>query len=156
MLPMLQKEIVDKHKWATEEELLDYFAIGQSTPGIIAVNTATFVGYKKKGIPGSIAATLGIICPSLIIISLLALIFSEFAGEEYFEKAFSGIRIAVVALIIQAVVRIGKKAVINKTGIVLSLLAFVCGAFLNISPLPVIAVAIITGIIVSRIRRGGK
>ena len=78
MLPMIQKEIVEKNKWATEEEVLDYYAIGQCTPGIIAINTATFIGFKRKGIPGSIAATAGMVFPSLVIISTIAMFLQNF------------------------------------------------------------------------------
>ena len=78
MLPMLEREIVAKHKWATQEEILDYFAIGQCTPGIIAVNTATFVGYKQKGIIGGIVATLGVVSPSIVIIMVIAAVLTNF------------------------------------------------------------------------------
>lgn len=146
MLPMLYKEVVDRHRWATEEELLDYFAIGQSTPGIIAINTATFIGFRQKGISGAIAATIGMVIPSFVIITLIAALFSQISGNIYFQKAFQGIRITVVALIIQAVYRIGKKGVKGVFGILLAALAFGVTVFLNVSPIFVIAGAIVLGI----------
>ena len=79
MLPIIQKEVVEKRKWATEQEVADYYAIGQCTPGVIAVNTATFIGYKNKGILGGIVATLGVVFPSIIIISIIAMFISNFA-----------------------------------------------------------------------------
>ena len=98
MLPMLQKEVVENNKWATEKELLDYYAVGQATPGIIAVNTATFVGYKQKGIIGAAIATWGVVFPSLVIIMTIAGFIDNFSDLNIVEHAFSGIRIAVCVL----------------------------------------------------------
>ena len=95
MLPILQREVVEKKGWATEEELVDYFAIGQCTPGIIAVNTATFIGQKNKGVLGGIISTLGLVFPSLIIISLLAGVIYAFSHLVWVQHAFGGIRICV-------------------------------------------------------------
>ena len=89
MLPMLQREVVEKYKWATNDELIDYYAIGQCTPGIIAVNVATFIGYKNKGIPGAIFATLGVVTPSMIIIGLIAALVSNFRDYEVVQWAFA-------------------------------------------------------------------
>lgn len=114
MLPMLQKEIIEKKKWSTESELMDYFAIGQVTPGIIAINTATFVGYKIKGIIGAIFATLGMITPSIIIISIIAAFIKNFAHMQSVQHAFNGIRACVCILILDAVLTLSKKSVINK------------------------------------------
>ena len=108
MLPILQREIVDNKGWATEEELVDYFAIGQCTPGVIAVNTATFIGRKVKGIPGAIVATLSIVLPSLIIISALAGVIEAFSHIAWVQHAFGGIRICVSVLIGNAVVKLLK------------------------------------------------
>ena len=87
MLPMIQREVIEKHHWATEDEIMDYYAIGQCTPGIIAVNTATFVGYYQKGIPGGIMATLGVVSPSVLIIGLIASLISNFAELEAVQHA---------------------------------------------------------------------
>ena len=111
MLPMLERELVTKHNFVTTEEILDYFAVGQCTPGVIAVNTATFIGYKRKGIIGGIFTTLGVITPSLIIISLLATVLQALAGNSIVENAFAGISVAVSALIVQAVIKMTKSGI---------------------------------------------
>lgn len=113
MLPMMQSELIDKKHWITEEELLDYYAVGQSTPGIIAVNVATFVGYKKAGVTGGIVATLGIISPSLIIITALAGVIQSIDQYPNVQKAMSGINVAVCALITDATLNFIKKGVKN-------------------------------------------
>ena len=113
MLPIIQKEVVEKRKWATEQEVADYYAIGQCTPGVIAVNTATFIGYKNKGILGGIVATLGVVFPSIIIISIIAMFISNFADLEVVKYAFSGIRVCVCVLIINAVIKLGKTSIID-------------------------------------------
>ena len=114
MLPILQREVVDKRGWCTEDELADYFAIGQCTPGVIAVNTATFVGSKRKGIPGGIVATLGMVFPSVVIITLIAAFLRNFAHIPAVGHAFVGVRAAVVALIASSVLKLAKTTV--KTG----------------------------------------
>ena len=105
MLPILQRDIVKKHGWATDEELMDYFAIGQCTPGIIAVNTATFIGYKQKGVLGGIFATLGVIFPSIVIISVIAAFITNYADLPVVRYAFNGIRVCVCILILNAVLK---------------------------------------------------
>ena len=152
MLPMLQRVIVEKNKWATEEELLNYFAVGQCTPGVIAVNTATFIGYKRKGIPGAIAATLGVVSPSLLIIVLIAMVLEQAMKHPMVANAFKGIRVAVCALIASSVFGMVKKAVKDKVGIVLCILAFVIVALLGASPLYVVLGAAITGIVAGKVR----
>ncbi len=113
MLPILQREIVENKGWATEEELADYFAIGQCTPGVIAVNTATFIGRKKDGIPGGIFATLGVVFPSLVIISLLAGVITRFSELAWVKNAFAGIRVCVCVLIANAVWKLKKKSIVD-------------------------------------------
>ena len=107
MLPILERELVDNRDWVTKDELLDYYAIGQSTPGIIAVNVATFVGYKRRGVSGAIAATAGIVSPSLIIIMILATFISNFAEITWVQKALKGINVVVGALLVQSVISMG-------------------------------------------------
>lgn len=114
MLPILQREVVEKKGWATDEELTDYFAIGQCTPGIIAVNTATFIGHKYKGIFGGILATLGVVFPSLIIITIIAAFLQNFASYPVVAHALAGINAAVVALIAVSVVKLGKTTLKGK------------------------------------------
>ena len=154
MLPILQREVVDNHGWATEEELMDYFAIGQCTPGVIAVNTATFIGQKQKGILGGIAATLGVVFPSLVIISLLAGVIEAFSHIAWVQHAFGGIRVCVCVLILNAVVKLLKKAVVDiPTGIIFALVA-VGSYLLPISPVIFVLVAAVAGIILKSV--GGK
>ncbi len=111
MLPILQTELVDKRHWVTQDDLTDYFAIGQCTPGVIAVNTATFVGNKLAGIPGAIFATVGVVVPSMIIITIIAAFISNFADLQIVKSAFAGIRVCVCVLIFTSVVKLFKGAV---------------------------------------------
>ena len=113
MLPVLQREIVENNGWATDAELSDYFAMGQCTPGIIAVNTATFVGCKQRGWLGGLAATLGVVFPSVVIIGLLAAFLSGFSGHPVVEHAFAGVRACVCVLILNSVVKLWKSTVID-------------------------------------------
>lgn len=113
MLPILQREVVESKHWANEEELMDYYAVGQCTPGVIAVNTATFIGRKQAGILGGVVATLGVVFPSVLIISLLSEVISRFAQVPTVQHAFSGIRVCVCVLIFNAVYKLVKKSVKN-------------------------------------------
>lgn len=135
MLPMLTKEIVEKHKWATDEELLDYFAIGQCTPGVIAVNTATFIGYRRKGVLGAACATFGVVTPSLIIITAIAAFLSNFMEIEWLAHAFAGIRIAVCALIASSVWKLCKTNINSWLKAGVAVVAFVTVAILKLSPI---------------------
>ncbi|MBQ2957564.1 MAG: chromate transporter [Clostridia bacterium] len=138
MLPMLEREIVNKHKWSTNEELLNYFAIGQCTPGIIAVNTATFVGYKQKGIAGGIAATLGVISPSIVIIVLIAMLLENFMDILWVQHAFAGIRVAVCALIVSSVIKLAKSNLKKWWHIALAVCGFIVVALFGLSPVYVV------------------
>lgn len=152
MLPILEREVVEKKKWADKEELLDYYAVGQCTPGIIAVNTATFIGHKLKGIWGGIVATLGVVCPSFIIITIIAAFLKSFAEITYVQSAFNGIRIAVCALVISTVVKLIKSSVKDVFGIVFSITAFLLIVFVNVSPVIIVLVAIILGIAINLVK----
>lgn len=147
MLPILQEEIVNKRSWATEKEILDYYAIGQSTPGIIAVNTATFIGYKRKGIKGALVATLGLVTPSLIIISIIAKFFKQFQDYKTVKYAFNGIQVAVVSLITITVIDMFKQSVKDIYGIILFIFAFIIIAFLKLSPIIVVVLSAVVGIL---------
>ena len=147
MLPILQREVVEKKKWATEEEIMDYFAIGQCTPGLIAVNTATFIGQKTKGVLGGIFATFGVVFPSLIIISLLAGVIKAFSHIEVVQHAFAGIRICVCVLIVNAVMKLFKKAVIDVPTMCIFILIIVGSCFTNLSPIIFIILAAVIGIV---------
>lgn len=147
MLPMLQKEVVETKKWATEEELLDYYAVGQCTPGVIAVNTATFIGYKHRGIIGAIVATSGVIFPSLVIIMVLAAFLQQFASYAIVQHAFNGIRVAVCVLVLNAIIKLWKGSVIDKLCLVIVVLTFILGAVLDISPVFIVIGAAIIGLL---------
>ena len=150
MLPILQREVVEGKGWATEEELADYFAIGQCTPGIIAVNTATFIGRKYAGIPGGIAATLGVVFPSLIIISLLASVISNFAELAVVKHAFAGIRVCVCVLIFNSVLKLGKSAVKDKPTLVIALLVMAAAFLTDLSPVVFVVLSAVAGLLISR------
>lgn len=154
MLPILQREVVENKGWAREEELMDYFAIGQCTPGVIAVNTATFIGQKNKGILGGILATLGVVFPSLIIISLLAGVIEAFSHLQWVQNAFGGIRVCVCVLILNAVVKLFKKAVVDIPTLIIFILVAIGSLFLNVSPVIFVVLAAFAGLILKAL--GGK
>ncbi|MCP5515296.1 MAG: chromate transporter [Spirochaetales bacterium] len=153
MLPMLKEEVVNKRKWLTDEEILDFYAIGQATPGIIAVNTATFVGYSQKGIAGSLSATAGIVAPSIIIITLISAFFTEFREVLIIQKAFAGIRVAVSVLLLFIVAGLIKKGAKYKTGVVIILAAFAGITFFKVSPVLIVAASAAAGIASGALRR---
>ena len=152
MLSLLQRTVVEKYHWATEEELMDYYAIGQCTPGIIAINTSTFIGYKLLGLPGAIMATLGFLCPSIIIITIIAAFMQNFASLEI--VALSGIRVCVCVLILDAVIKLGKKAVVDKISVVIFLVTAVLAIFTDIPTVALIVLAGAAGYVIYA--RGGK
>ncbi|UTC78141.1 chromate transporter [Treponema sp. OMZ 799] len=125
MLPILKRDLVDSKGWVTEAEILDYFAIGQSTPGIIAVNVATFVGYKRGGLIGSVFSTSGVVFPSLIIITLIAAFVSNFNELVWVQKALRGINVAVAVLLVKAVFSFGKKTIFDLCTFLIAALSFV-------------------------------
>lgn len=152
MLPMLQREVVENKNWATQEELMDYYAIGQCTPGVIAVNTATFIGYKLKGIPGAVFATAGVVTPSVIIVSIIAMFISNFQEYEVVQYAFAGIRAAVVALIASSVIKLSKKSVVDIASFVIFLIVAVLSFVTDLSPIIFIIVAGVCGLIISIVK----
>ncbi len=155
MLPMIQKEIVEKHGWATDEEVMDYFAVGQCTPGIIAVNTATFIGYYRKGIVGSATATLGVVSPSLIIITVIAAFIQNYSDIPAVQCAFTGITAAVAVLIINAVVKLWKSGIKDITAGILFAAVLAARVIFNIPSAMVVVVVVIIGII-AQLRRDMK
>ncbi len=146
MLPILQREVVEKRGWATDEELTDYFAVGQCTPGIIAVNTATFVGQKQAGVLGGIVATLGIVAPSLVIISVLAGFINTFAELAVVKNAFAGIRVCVCVLIFNAVCKLWKGSVKSKLALAIFAVVTLGSLFFDLSPVLFVVVAAVLGI----------
>ncbi len=156
MLPMFKKELVEKHQWCTEEDILDYYAIAQCTPGVIAVNTASFIGFKKKGVLGAIFATLGVVTPSILIITVIAAFITHFADNQYVVHAFAGIRIAVCALVAVTVFGLFKKNVKDILAAILAIAAFVATYFWGVSPIIAVVVAASAGIVSSVIREKNR
>jgi chromate transporter len=134
MLPMIHREITEKRKWASDSDVIDYYAIGQMTPGIIAINTATFIGYKTAGVWGAVAATLGMVTPSLIIITALASLILKYRDNPYAQKALLGVQGAVVALIAVAIVRMGKRAFKDIVSYALGIAGFVLLFVFKVKP----------------------
>lgn len=149
MLPMLESEVVNKKHWATKDELMDYFAIGQCTPGVIAVNTATFIGYDEKKVSGAIVATAGVICPSIVIILLIASLLTNFASLAIVQHALAGIRIAVCVLIFKAVLSLFKSGVKDVFGIIVFACALLCSYTGWLSSAIIVVIAAGAGLLVS-------
>ena len=147
MLPMIQREVVEKRGWATEEEILSYYAIGQCTPGVIAVNTATFIGDSRKGVIGGFLATLGVVLPSLIIISIIAAVLNNFAEIEAVQHALAGIRVAVVVLVGFSVWKLMKSGVKGGFGWCVFVLTFLVSAIFGLSPVVIVVAAAAAGVI---------
>lgn len=156
MIPILERELVENRKWASSEELMDYYAVGQCTPGVIAVNTATFIGYKVAGPTGGVAATLGVVFPSVVIICLIAGILTNFADIPAVKSAFTAIRVCVCVLIFNAVVKLWKGAVKDKAGLVLFLIVFVLSLFFDISPVIFVLFCALAGLVLTRTGVRGK
>ncbi|MFP4661173.1 MAG: chromate transporter [Halanaerobiales bacterium] len=144
MLPLIQKEML-AHNWITLEEFLDIVAISQMTPGAIAINNATFVGYKLAGVPGIIATTIGVISPSLIIIAIVATLMKKFSDHPYVEAAWIGIRPAVVGLIMVAVISLGSEAITTYRGVIIALISILLIAKANLHPILVIIISGVLG-----------
>lgn len=151
MIPLIEEEIVNKKKWVTSEEIIDLFAVAESIPGAIAINTATFIGYKILGRKGAIVANIGVIIPSLTIITLIASVFSRFQDNPTVQAALLGIRSCVVALILLAAISVAKKAIRDKITFVVAVLAMVSIAFLDIHPIFAIIAGALIGLIIMKI-----
>ncbi|WP_425539012.1 chromate transporter [Microaceticoccus formicicus] len=153
MLPILKREVVDNHKWASEEELIDYYSIGQMTPGIIAINVSTIIGYKKRGILGAFIAAFSFLLPAFLLITLLASLIFRYSNNEYLQYAFNGIRITVCALIGHTVIKMAKIGVVDLITGLIFIASFIMIAILEISPIPVVVFAALTGMISKGVRR---
>ena len=156
MLPIIQREVAEKKGWVTEEELMDYYAIGQCTPGVIAVNTATFVGQKLAGTVGGVIATAGVVFPSMIIITLIAALVNSFSDLAYVKNAFAGVRICVCVLIANAVVKLWKKAVVDKVTLGIFLVVLAGSILLDVSPVIFVVLAGVAGALLANMRRKQK
>lgn len=156
MLPMLRREIVENKKWASEDELLDWFAIGQSTPGVISVNTATFVGYYQLGVAGAIAATIGVVFPSVVIITVLAALIQGFYDYPLVGHALAGISAAVAVLIFNTIVNLWKKGVRDIWGGVLFGAAFAAALFFDVPSVVIIISAVVLALVCEFCSRKGR
>ena len=143
MLPILRREIVQNHKWMDEETIMDYYALSQGLPGIIAVNVSVFIGYKQRKVPGAVAAALGMVSPCIVIISIIAFFLSNFQDNVYVQHALAGISVCVAALILDAVISMWKKGVKDSFGIVLCLVMLALSVFTDISILLVVTCALL-------------
>jgi len=153
MLPMFQRELVEKNEWLTEEEMTDLFSISQCLPGIIAVNTAVFVGYRQKGVPGGIAAAMGVVLPSLIVIMAVAAFLSNFADIPVVQRAFTGLRVCVSVLIINAVVNLRKHSVIDIPTVLIFIAVFLLSIYMLLPVAALVAIAGVCGIAISLLRK---
>ncbi len=151
MIPLIQKEVSENKKWITNEEILDVFAISESTPGPIAINSATFIGYKVAGFWGSFFATLGVVLPSFLIISLISLILDKFQNLKAVQYAFFGIRAGVLALIVKAFWSMAKVCPKKTISYVLAALSFIFAAILKVDVLIIIIACAIIGLVTSLI-----
>lgn len=151
MIPLMEKELINNNGWISKDELLDYYAISQCTPGVIAVNTATFVGYKTSGFLGAIISTAGVVFPSIVIICLIAGLIQNFAELEIIKKAFLGIRVAVSVLVLNAVIMLFKSGVKDFTGIIIFVLTFIFSAIFKLSPIYIIIISLLIGIVCKRL-----
>ena len=156
LLPLLQKELVEKRGWATDEELTDYYAIGQCTPGAIAVNVSTFIGYKIKGIIGGIVTTIGFVFPAFLIITIIASVLNQFADVPEVQSAFRAIRAVVFVLVLQAVVKLSKKSIIDVVTFGIALIVLLLTIFTEIPLYVYVIIAGAIGVLLGYYREGKK
>lgn len=156
MLPFFQRELVEKHHWLTDEELLDLNAVAQCTPGVIAVNTATFCGYRTRGLSGALWATLGILFPPMVIVTVISAFFWSFAENPWVQHALTGVRACVCALILNSTIKMYRKAVLDLPTFLLFLAVFLLAAFVGLSPAILVVAAGIAGLALSRVRKGER
>ena len=159
MLPILQRDIVEHNKWATDEEVMDYYAMAQCLPGIIMVNTSVFIGRHRKGTLGGVVAGFASALPSLVIITVIATFLTAFADYPIVQNAFAGIRACVVVLIANAVIKLWKSAMVDWKSIVIVFLpVFALSAFTGVSPILLVVAAALAGIIITVVsdKKGGE
>lgn len=149
MMPMMQSELIEKRKWITDEELIDYYAVGQSTPGIVAVNVATFVGYKQMGIIGGVFATLGMVTPSLVIIMILASLINSINDFPIIQKALKGINVAVAALLTSTIINFMKKTIKKFTNAIFMMISFLLVFVLKLPSFWIILFALLIGVVLT-------
>ena len=149
MMPMMQSELIEKRKWITDEELIDYYAVGQSTPGIVAVNVATFVGYKQMGIVGGIFATLGMVTPSLVLIMILASLINSINDFPIIQKALKGINVAVAALLTSTIINFMKKTIKKFTNAIFMMISFLLVFVFKLPSFWIILFALLIGVVLT-------
>ncbi|OXS76592.1 chromate transporter [Domibacillus enclensis] len=147
MIPVIQREVVEEKRWLDEEDVTDVFALSGSIPGAIAINAATFIGYRIAGIPGAAAATIGVMIPTFSIVAVLSFFYLFFSTHPKVEAAFEGIRPAVVALIVYAAWKMRRSAIVDKTTFIVAASAFVCLLFLHLHPVLVIVLGALSGVL---------
>lgn len=147
MLPIMQKEVIDNKNWIKEEELIDIYAVSQSLPGVIAINSSTFIGYKIAKKKGAVAATLGMIVPSFLVITIIAIFFTRFQDEPIVEAVFRGIRPTVVALISTAAIKIAKSAIKDKVALLIAVAVFITSIVFDIHAIIIIIAGAVIGIV---------
>jgi chromate transporter len=150
MIPVVERELIRKKGWTSMEEVMDYYTIAQITPGIIGVNLSTFVGYKRKGSPGGFLATLGFVLPGVVFILGVAVFLANFADLPVVKHAFTGIRVAVCALIVDTVIKLVKGVFKNRIAIVMYTLVFALSALWSVSPMLLVAAGGLLGLLVFR------
>ncbi|MDC7249910.1 MAG: chromate transporter [Sphaerochaetaceae bacterium] len=153
MLPFLEREVCDKRAWIKNEELLDFYALGQCTPGVIAINVATYIGYKKRGFLGAIFSSIGIIFPSIFIITIISALFINFQDNQYVISAVAGIKVVVCALIANSIYRLVKKSIIDKTTFSLFIIALICLFIFKINIYLLILLSIIAGLVIKKVKK---
>lgn len=146
MIPLIEKEIVDKQGWVDEEEIIDVFALAQSVPGAIGINASTFVGYKVAGFSGAIIATLGMVIPSFITITLIASVFTKFQDALIVQAALKGIRATVVALIGIAAVKMGKAAIKDRISLAIAIVGLILLLVFNVQAIYIIMISALMGL----------
>lgn len=156
MISLLQKEVVEKKGWFTDHDISDVVAIAETTPGPIAINMATFVGYKIKGVKGAIAATFGVVLPSFLILFLIAMAFQKYMDQKIVQKAFWGIRIAVIGLMLKAFAIISKQCPKNTVSYGIAVVVMIMVAVMKINALLIIFGVLLVGIVYGEVKAGKK
>lgn len=155
MLPILRREIVQKYKWLTEEEVMDFYAISQGLPGIIAINVSVFIGYSRQKVFGAISSALGMVSPCLLIITVIAMCLSNFQNNLYVKHALSAISVCVCALILDSVIAMWKKGVKDGFGVALFAVMILMMTFTTISPIILVILSALSGVLVKSIKEKG-
>ena len=156
MLPILRREVVETSHWLEEEDILDYYALSQGLPGIITINTGAFIGYRLRKAPGALAAALGAVTPSVIIISVIAFFLSGFQDNVYVRRALAAISVCVVALIADAVIAMWKKGVKDAWGILICLAVLALSLFTSLSPVLLVVAGAAAGIAIRAVNRARR